>query len=386
MTQFIIFLKPLIDMIWQIKAVTLIMVIMSFVLLFKSLKRVKVDFINIIVFWLMFQSVVSLLNNLSNNNMIAFIKVFSNLIMILIGRDNYEKNKEISNLLCKSFVLVLITNVIIIALGKGQIQWGNSLTLKGIYYFKTDFALAIMQIFIFFRYIPDKYKFIRRIIMYFICPVLILLSNARVYLIVIIIELACSYVEYLETNNKINKFKIDIKTIAIGVIFVYSGILMVSELGKTELFKSLNLISFDMNAKDGGLMSESNTQGRDVIWEGILNGISNEPVINKVLGIDYVSDKTMNDKFADSHNTYLKILFSFGYLGCILFGILIFVSMMYVNREENKKLKFTYIMLLVSYIVSGISYSSIVFTQQSWIFFLYLGMIVRYKNENNGGS
>ena len=378
MIELILFLKPICDMFWQYKLITLAIILFSFWILYSALKTVKIDVVNILIFWMIFESIITLSHNCNKENIIIFLKVLSNLVILILSRSLYDKEKKISNILMYSFFVVFCVNIFIILIGKGQVLWGNSLTLKGIYFFKTDFALAMAQIFVFARYLPKEKQKLRRIIMYIACPILIILSNARAYLIILLVLFACVLLEFLENNRLIKSFKINIITIAMGVLLIFSSLYIVSFLGTTELFKSLNLISFNMNDENGGLMSGSNTQGRDIIWDGVLKEVSKQPIKNKILGIDYASDNQLNYLKVDAHNTYLKVLYSFGYLGCLLYGILIIVSIININNEFDKKLKYTFIMFFTMYLISGLSYSNIVHTQQTWIFFIYLGMITRY--------
>lgn len=378
--EFVIFLKPIVDMLWQYKILSLIVILLSFVLLFMQIRVIRIDYITIITLWWLVLSFITFINLTNSNSFNIFIKVSSNLIMLAIGRSLYNKRESISNKLFISYTLVLLTNIVIIIIGKGSILWGNSVTLKGVYFFKTDFALAIIQTFIFIRFIPNKYKYIKYLVMYGVVPVLVLLSNARAYLIAYILLMLCSFIEQLEIRKIIRKFKINLATGIIAFFFVVSGIVLMSSLSNTELFKSLHLISFDLNSKEG-LYNGANTQGRNVIWKCVINQYEAQPTFNKVFGVDYVSDIEVNPLKVDSHNNYIKILYSFGILGLLIFILLIIFSICKTNEEKDIKFKFTYIMLLISYLVSGFSVSNISYTQQSWIFFLYMGIIFGYDKK-----
>lgn len=382
--ELILYLKPFIDMLWKFKILDVILIFIIFFItpMYMIKYKYKLSYIDFFILFIAILFTISLLNNFNNDAFIIYIKIMTNIYMIFIGRLIINID-SLDHALAKSYSIVVIMNLIYMLAGEGFIYWGNAKTFRGMYFFKTDLALAMLQAIVFIRIMMNSNKFIYRIIskglVFFICPFLIILSNSRVYTLIYLLIIYIFYMQNIEIKTG-KKYNFNLKFISKIIIIIFIGLTMYSY--ATEYipwFKENGFITFKFNNLSE-LFSPANTQGRSVIWEITLNKFKSNSIFKQFMGVDLISDGAiLNGIFYDSHSNYVKILYSIGYIGIILFTCLIIVSINMLNNVSIQ-IKYTFIMLLSMYLISSISVPNIINTNQSFLFFLYLGAITRSNN------
>ncbi|GIM33803.1 O-antigen ligase family protein [Paraclostridium bifermentans] len=388
--ELIVFLKPIFDMLWKFKILDIM--IMSLVYLVTPMyllkNKYKIEFIDLLFIFLITLFTLSFLKKADSASFKDYIKIISNLYMFFIGKMILNRDEK-DKFLIISFSVVAFVNLIYLLTGIGFTYWGDSKTFRGIYFFKTDLALAILQSIIFIRLMKysksEKLKTISNIYIFLISPILIFLSNSRMYLLLYFIVIYLILNENAEKKGR-KTYRYDLKFfLKIGIIFICLIFLYSTITSKIPWFREQNLLGFKIE-KFSDLFNESNSQGRNVIWSKVIHVFNSSSIIDKFTGVDLVSDRVLhNGSYYDSHNNYIKILFTTGYLGGITCLIILVDTMKKLNSLTDLKFKYTCLILLTVYVVSSISYPSIIYTQQSWIIFLYIGMlnnnVQRSKND-----
>ncbi|OXX83015.1 hypothetical protein AVM15_13885 [Paraclostridium benzoelyticum] len=209
---------------------------------------------------------------------------------------------------------------------------------------------------------------------------MVILSNSRMMSLIYLVVLYIMYLEYREIKTG-KRYKFDLKLIIkVGVIFITAIFIYSYLVESIPWFKENGFIGFEIN-NISDLFDSSNSQGRNEIWSQLSQVFEGFNIREKLIGGSITSDKAIvNGQLHDSHNTYLKLLFCTGYIGVILFCSLLIISIYYTNHIKDIEFKYTYIMLAITYMISGLSNSNIVFTQQTWIFMFYMGILVNKKN------
>lgn len=211
---------------------------------------------------------------------------------------------------------------------------------------------------------------------------LIFRSNARIYLLIFPILLFAYFMYKYDEKRNIN-FTIKFKTILIVFILFIGSLYLLNLLGNSTFFTKNNLISVKFNNLDD-LFNGANTQGRNLTWNYILNYFNAQNFITKLFGVDLISDSIINanDNY-DSHNMYIKALFTTGYLGLILFLILIILLIKQINSINDITYKFMFLSFVITFILSGVSYSTQVHTQQMSIFMYLAGITCGLTKDTN---
>lgn len=320
------------------------------------------------------------LRNITLGSFSILLKIESGFLLYFLGRKYYSSPNTILTALKNSFIIVLIISIFSYISGTGFQQWGAYKTFTGYYYFKTDMAVALAQGFIVFAF---GYTLkIKKYIILLICFFMVFLTNARMYyfIFIIILFLVYLYHKNIKTGKQI---KINLKIFAICILIVISLLFLLNYWGKTFLGERYLLFEFE-NLTD--LASESNTQGRSVIWYCIYEYFAKQDLLTRLWGIDLISDSLSNPMGHNSHNMYLKILFSTGYIGSIIYILFIGYIIKYLNKTRNIRLFYLTCGFLSIYFLSGISYITIESTQLTWLPMFFIGNCVsevKVKNRFN---
>lgn len=382
--EILLFLKPITDMLWQYKILDMILLALSIGIFLINLPRLKgLNFVDFIVVILCILFTTSLLRNTEGFQ--NYVKIISGFLYYFLGRIYYKSENRITQILTISSLIVVTTNIIVIIIGRGVVLWGNAITLKGAYYYKTDLAVAMIQSTIFIYFAKESknifIKILRILYTYVFIPLIIIFTNSRMYLIILIVIVYIFYKYKREIRRKVI-WRIKVKELVLFLCLILLGIYSISLLSKTELFTKLGFISFNFE-KFSDLFSPANSQGRSEIWSVLLRYFFSQPFKSRFIGIDLVTDSIINPIGHNAHNSYLKILFSIGFIGSILFLIFIYQIIKYINRLYDRQLFYISLSLIFVYIISGFSGIVIEFTQLTWIPMFYVGVAISNKYTGN---
>lgn len=300
------------------------------------------------------------------NGLNPLVKIESGFLIYFAGRMTYSKAIKNQKYLMWGFLVIFLITAFSFINKSGFVIWGQVNTFRGYYFFKTDLAAAMAQLFAIFS-ISKKRTYINYVILgtssYFI-----FISNARIYyfIIVILILLFFLYIreEIYQVRSKVNPKLILLGfTVLIGMLYGLNYLNQI--LGEEYL-----LIEFQSSSD---LVGNANTQGRSVAWENILNHFFNQPFWNQFWGLDLISDEKIGI-ICNSHNLYIKVLYSTGYIGCSIFILYIIQTIRTINNTQSTEVYYLALSFFTIYILSGISYITIESTQLSWLFMYYIGI------------
>lgn len=365
------FLKPITDMLYQYQILDIAMLILASAILLTGVRKVRFYKYDIAILMLAFLLTISLLKDLLGIR--VYIKMISPLILLYALRDRNLDGAMKSYLY--SYIFVLILNLLSIIMGEGRVVWGNTKTISGLYYYKTDFACAMTQAMIVFMYFSKESKS-----MYLFIAgtfILTLFSNSRIAILIDVLILVFYF--YVSRKQKKGKFKFRTRYllyIVIGFVLLAGTIFA---LLKSPLFQKYSFLTIDIN----NLFSESNTQGRSEIWKGIIDIYEDGGAIEKILGIDLTSDVFLHHgTYYGSHSMYLKMLFSTGIVGLTLFVYLLALYFTYMLKQKNARMLMLGISAIIMFIMNGITISIVEFTQFTWfVVMVYAYVMYETKKE-----
>lgn len=367
--DFIFFLKPIADMFYAYQIFDIVLLSIAFFSFTKGrLQRIHIiDFIIILLFVLF---TFSLFRNVSAFSAYTYVKIVSGFLLYFLGRMFYQHWPRFIFQLQRGYLLVLIVVILSYFTGTGFKSWGDIYTFVGYYYFKTDLAAAMTQCVIVFGLLPRLKKM--DYLIFAICSYFVIISNTRMYyfIIFILLFLIFYYQKYPNKRIRINdKFYFLIVASIVGLLIILNII--------GQYVEGFLLFSFDDTSD---LMNGKNTQGRNQIWELIYGYFKRQDFLTRLIGIDLISDSMHGG--TDSHNLYLKILYSTGYLGMGIYILFIFTCFHYMNKVKSNRLFYVTSSLFGMFLLGGISYSTILSTQISWLPMFFIGVCISEYSHN----
>lgn len=367
--EIIFFLKPIVDLLYQYKVLDIILCGLCICFLFINGKPFRFCNIDYIVLALILMFTISCFND--PNGLIIYIKITSAFLLYFLGRLHYIKWPQLVYQLQKGFFIVWLITLYSFISKEGFIAWGNTQTFTSYYFFKTDLAAAMVQFIIVTFTMNSLHKIDYIIIL--TCIFFILLSNARMYYFIIFIISSLIFIHKWKPYIRI-KFNLKLYFgIALSII------LLLILMNNLSYILGDNFLLF--NFKDiSDLMSGANTQGRDVIWERVYRYFNQQNFITRLFGVDLVSD--MRGGEHNAHSLYLKVLFSIGYIGFILYTLFFILAMKYINSVKNNRLYYITACFTITYLLSGISNAALEFSQLTWLPMFFIGACVSESQCN----
>ena len=326
----LLFLKPITDMFYQFRFLdALLLAYAAGVLVFSAGKiaRQKIDLIALLIILMFTQS---FLKNVSFGSLLIYIKIISQYLLFFIARKSYEDTERYVSVLQKSYLIVLITNLLAIGLGYGTVLWGEAHTLRGMYYYKTDLSIAMLQLIILFI-MKSRWSWYDFLVMLAGFS-MIVLSNSRLFFILSVEILFAAFLYRYESRMKLPLrigFKLFIGFALVGVLAIF----LQKQLNSITYFQDANFITFDFTD------AAYNTQGRATIWKVTFARYMQAGPLDRIFGIDLTSDMLYNGFFsANAHNMYLKNLFCIGLAGLIVSLIFYLLTIPCFNRLKDRNL------------------------------------------------
>lgn len=372
-TSIILFLKPITDMLYQLSILDYAMTAIAVLALVINVKKIKKLFINDYIALSIVMLLTVTLMKTNFQGVTTYIKMISAYMLYFIGRACGGRLFKEKKHLVRAMILVLFANLITLFTRNGFQIWGHATTFSGLYFFKTDLALAMIYVIVTVLYFSRMKPFF----VYSVCIlsiVMIVLSNTRMDMLIAILVIGV-YIFYIREDNTGKKLKINIKYVCIGVAVLFGGVILISNLLKLEVFRKFDYITFSVE-KVFDIFSASNTSGRNVVWEHIINLFNKASFIDRLFGIDFVSDLYLT---YDSHNAYIKMMYTSGYLGLALFILFILLYLNKLNSENNRKMFYFNLSLIITFVLQSISASTVAYTQNTWILMLFLGSSINNR-------
>lgn len=371
----IIFLKPIVDMFYQYKLLDYVLMSIVVLCLPLVIRKIKViTVIDILVASIALIYTFTLLRTMIGG--FAYIKVISGLLMYFLGRGSIYKLEQCKSSLVLASIIVIGVNAIIFVMGEGFTSWGASTTFKGLYFYKTDLGIAMIQAaaaILFFGSIKRELKFA----LISMSGLLVLFSNSRASIIIFVCIMYFYYLFNREQKSVNKTTSVSLRVVLGSLFAVTIAIMMVVKLQTLTMFADFHFLGFSDISNVA-----SNTQGRNLIWFQIWESFKSNPIFNQIFGVDLSSD---NWNGYESHNSYLKILYNTGYLGLTLFVTFVFKYSTKLNYLRDRELFYFNLSALAIFLIQSISQSSIAFTQMTWgfMFFAGLGISSTIRKKNN---
>ncbi|MBQ7376989.1 MAG: O-antigen ligase family protein [Clostridia bacterium] len=362
-----------------------------------------------------------------------FVKTASMFLLFFIGRFCTVNTERLVRLMRLSFAIVVLTNLFLYFVGNYGIltsisykEWGNAYTFCGLYYFKTDLAMAMLQALVFILAVkrPRFYDYVLA------CGALwlTLLSNTRISFAIAFILIGFSVLQHIECRVR-RKFRIfDWRTVLTVFLCGIVAVASLYTLGKTEFFKNLGFLGLDVKdsstvtpenddvkndiiwngdapifavdaEQDGSetvtpddtslkgklialfykFYTPANTQGRSDIWRLVFERFMAGGFLDRLWGYDFVSDvvhhQANTNVSANAHNSYLKTLYSIGYLGVLLYAVFFFFSIRRAHQTKNRPAFFITLGLVSILLFGGLTNNAHEFTQMTWLPLFFLGLL-----------
>lgn len=314
-----------------------------------------------------------------------FFKIESCFLLYFLGRVYGER------LLDKGKGAALVGYVIIyLNLVYRFYQFGYTFVLKGaaitlineggLYYYKTDMAIGII-IAVMFIYMFSEKKLLKWITILPVAGYMVFYSGARMEKLLFAVEYACILLYELEKRGY---FRLQIKEKTIRYIMILLGILLTGGFVLLQVFPFEKIME-NSNMEIGlGSAIENFMHLRHIIWWDILRYFSEQPFGTRLSGIDLVTEALHNSAGQRAHSTYIKLIYSTGYLGCFLWYGLVWSFLKKLTSTDKRKLIYMMLILWVMFLGAGLSIESMESTQMSWFPMLYGGALIStgdLKNE-----
>ncbi len=427
---FLLFFKPIVDMLWDVAILDYALLVYAIAILaYNLIKRPDVfkrfRLMDYLCFAILFLMVLAFFRN--TDGFRVFVKTASQFILFFIGRYCHEEtDKCITALRYSSFVVVGVNALVLfIGLfnGLGFQMWGGALTFSGTYFFKTDLALAMTQCLIFILFVKKLRWY--NYTLAALASVMIFLSNARISFVIafMIFGLAFLYKISRFFKRRIRIFDLRLiatmgicVALAIASLFVLSKLPIAESLGHISLSVDNSQVQGDLPITDGGgntvtdtdgdstvdeeaesneftfatiknkivslwlkVYTPANTQGRSTIWRYLVEDFSSRDIASKLFGIDFVSDlyEVMPGFFADSHNAYLKTMYSIGIVGLVLFFAFLIIVILKLTYKSQNKIFFIVVQLMCVLLTVSFTTPACQTTQYTWVPMMFLGLLFR---------
>lgn len=374
-----LFLKQIVDMLYQYKILDYGMVIFAAVLLFYKIYKDKytfkdINYLDIVVALLALFMTVAFLREPSGYT--VYFKILSGFLIYFLGRVYGKEIMGKGRFLAAASYFIVYANFAYRMVRQDfhiflDASRETELNLGEFYYYKADMGIA-MIIAVIFIYAFSQVRWLKLATLLVICPYMVFYSGARMQQVALGVVYFIIIISQLEKKTK-KQFRLDWKFFAgiAGIMVLAVGILTL--LPKIPAFSQRFGGNFGFDFSQG-IFSERLMHSRHEIWGGILQYFHEQSIGTKLFGIDLVSEYMHNSAGQLSHCMYILILYATGYVGLCLFLAITGIAIVLVNRLQDRKLFYLMLGLWAMYLLNGVSLAAIEFTQMSWFPMLFLGM------------
>ncbi|MCE7040499.1 O-antigen ligase [Dyadobacter sp. CY312] len=375
----ILFFRIIVDLLWSYKIFTITISIVAFILAIQKILKYKFKkkeipiYSTIVVFIILLTT--ALLKDFSSSSIVIWGKVFFSLTLFLLGVHNNSLYKDSKNI-AKLSIIIVSLHFIMALLGIGYKHWGATNTFSGLYFFKTDLALSMVICLIYILYFFKPKRDIIKIVIVALTIYLVFISNARMHLLSSFLIVALYLIRRQVVTNPLRTFFIGAPILSFSFVAILTIIV---------LFVPKGFLTIDFD----NFYSDSNMQGRNQIWDILLNQFYRSDIYDRIFGLGLNADVKINllygssEEVYNAHNGFLYLLVSTGYTGLTLFLLLGYLFMKRFVRLTRPKTSsahaetflMTFLSFLLLFYISSLSTVSIIFQQQTWFFFFWCGVL-----------
>ena len=252
------------------------------------------------------------------------------------------------------------------------------LNVGGVYYYKTDLAIAIIIAMIFI-YAFSECRIWKWFTILPVCGYMVLYSGARMQQVAILVVygfILLREIELRKSRPLVFKAK-SVRNISIGITIALVCFFIIIEIFPFADYGQ----KVELSADWAHSWIERIMHSRQAIWWGILQYFSEQPLFTKILGIDLGTDALHNAVGDRAHSQYIKQIYATGYVGCFLFVYYLKHILQKLSEENDRKLFYIVMMLWGMFLVSGLTIECLEYTQMSWFPMVFTGVLFA-KKEN----
>lgn len=353
-----LFLKPIVDMLYQWQLLDYAMVVLALVLLSYQLLlvrpsiRTRISFTDIFILLIAILMTVTFIR--SGEGYTVYFKVLSGLLMYFLGRIYYDRVLECTDALVASSYVVILTSVVARLLLRG----------RSLYYSDTDMAIGMIMALVCIAMF-GKNRWYKAVTVLLVCPLMVFLSYAgtqKVLLIVIMLILLIFIWEWISESKKLSNILLLLLTFgllgAIAWIFV-------------PLFFKLNNsgLSILKNTPLAVMISSDNMLHRLTNWQIAADEIYEASQVEQLFGIG------MGMRY-DIGSLYVKTVYSLGITGLILLLLVVLSIVYHAFRVEDRKTYYATMVMTILFLGTGVTLNSMETVQVSWLPLLFSGMTI----------
>ena len=375
-----LFLKQIIDMLYQFKILDYCLVLLGIYLLFKKLIKKKLtwkagDSADILIVILAVLFTLSWLRFPAGYQ--TYFKILSCFMVYFLGRLYKDEIKVTPYVFVTSSYIVVYANFIHRLFRQGFRLFAEASNSGEFYYYKTDLAVGILTAMIFIYLYGNKNVW-RFVTLWLVCPYMVLYSGARIFWAVLAVILFVFILCYWEKKTG--------NIVKIGWRF-WGGIIGMAVLGVAFLvlipqipfFRNLGF-HFTLDFSQG-IFSENIMHSRHIIWKEIMEYFVSLPVGKQIIGLDLVTEYLHNSAALPSHSLYVRIIYAVGYLGSAVFIALAVNMFLRLRKVKDREIFYLVMAFGILFFMEGISAPSIDYTQMSWFPMMVCGMLVTATKE-----
>lgn len=290
----------------------------------------------------------------------VFLKIFSGFLMYFVGRIYAQRILECEIAMALSAYLVVYANLIHRAIAFGFSMFWLDNAHGDLFYYDTDLAYAMLTAFILIAMFGRNslWKYVTLLV---VIPYMVFFSDAgiqKVLLMVLLGMLILFLAERVGVPRRVGNILLSVALVGLfGVVcFCMLPAFTGDAAAVTAVFR-------------GKWISGGGMVGRYPGWQDAWANWRTHGISEKLFGISIHSD-------AIPGNQYLKILYGTGLLGVVLTGGL---SIFLVHRGHSirdRKIYYVMVLFAILFFGTGLLVNCMEYTQMSWFFMMFLGMVV----------
>lgn len=412
-----LFLKQIVDVIYELKVLDILMVVFALALIgMQSVRLLKDSGVNqsgqnvlallkkqvmpidyaVLVMACLYAF--SFLRDIHAIN--SIVKIESAFLIYILGRVYGNRIIEKGRWLAAAGYIVIYANLIYVVAEKIYIKrlgedfpWNEHGLMNGgaLYYYKTDLAIGLILASIFI-YLYSKKKILKWITLFPVNVFTIYDSKARMgkvilgsILVVFIIREVIKLISK-NRNEAISTSKSDKKYGFVELIFTLITLFVIA------IFVAIQVTPIKQYDYYGlGLSEELMTKlenichSRHIIWWDTFHNMANQGFFIRCIGIDLNTFPEFNSPHMMAHCLYLNMFFAIGYIGIFAFIAFLYMAFKAIGKVIDKDIRFIVSVLLMVFLIFGISMDPIEYTQISWFPFMFVGVAVSMASVKKQG-
>lgn len=364
MTLFL-FLKQLVDVLYQYRTLDYLMVGLVLVMLVYQVAlvrpsiRKRVTVADMLIIALVVLLTISFARDISCYG--VYFKLLSAFLMYFVGRIYYDRIQECYGALVSAAYIVVYLNFFNRFMKFG-VNLVNVTNADGdLYYYDTDMAFAMILALVFILMFGHNTLF-KYFTVFVACPYMVFRSDAGIQMVLMLIVyvVLCIYImELVLENQKIPNVLLTLLIVSLlGIVLV----LHLPVIGVAQDDTILTLFG-------SRFLDNDNMYGRYHVWENILAEVQQQDIWKRLFGIGL-------GKNVDVGSLYIKTIYSMGYIGLILLIFFVLNVVYYVVKVHDRKTFYVTTILAIMLLGTGVTVTTMEFTQMSWFPMMFAGMVV----------